>query len=111
MKNLISKAAALRFLKKMILFCIGYIVVYSIAMIIIFCIKDDYPELLTTVTFAYFSIEIIVSAGIKIFETFKKKSKYDLPKTEENQYLNYTPENAEIKSQPDERETDYNEHT
>ncbi len=89
----------LRFLKKMILFCVGYIVVYSIAMIVIFCVKDAYPELLTTVTFAYFSIEIVVSAGIKIFETFKnsksslRKTKYDLPALQ------------------DEREPDYYEHT
>ncbi len=83
----------LRFLKKMILFCIGYIVVFSIAMIVIFCIKDNYPELLTTVTFAYFSIEIVVSAGIKIFESFKRKTKYDLPALQ------------------DEREPDYYEHT
>ena len=87
----------LRFLKKMILFCIGYIVVYSNAMVIIFCIKGEYPELLTTVTFAYFSIEIVVSAGIKIFESFKRKSKYDMPKTDEY----YTPEEP--------GESDYNE--
>ena len=75
----------LRFLKKIILFSIAWIVLYTITMIIIFCIKDDYPELLTTVTFAYFSIEIVVSAGIKIYETFtvKRRSKNDTPALQE----------------------------
>jgi hypothetical protein len=44
-------------------------------MTVIFCVKDAYPEVLTTVTFAYFSIEVIVSGGIKIYETFKIKRK------------------------------------
>lgn len=77
MKKLLSKAAALRFLKKTVIFCIGYVITYSIAMIVIFCMKGEYPELLTTVTFAYFGIDCIVSGGIKISETFgvKRKSK------------------------------------
>lgn len=83
----------LRFLKKLILFCIGYIVVFSITMIIIFCVKDAYPELLTTMTFGYFSIEIIVSAGIKIFETFKRRNKYDIIQSEQMYYENETPVN------------------
>ncbi|MHB1153996.1 MAG: hypothetical protein ACYCWE_20775 [Eubacteriales bacterium] len=99
MKSLFSKIAMLRFLKKIILFSIAWIVLYSITMIIIFCIKDTYPELLTTVTFAYFSIEIVVSAGIKIYESFRRKTKYDLPAQETDN------------SWPEERESDYNEHT
>lgn len=90
----------------MILFSIGYIVLFSITMIVTFYIKDDYPELLTTVTFAYFSIEIVVSAGIKIFEVFSVKRKKK-EKTEDG----YIPEKADENSEPEERETDYNEHT
>lgn len=54
-------------------------------MTVIFCIKDSYPETLTTVTFAYFSIEAIVSAGIKIYEKFtvKRKSKTSESETPE----------------------------
>jgi len=65
-------AEKMRFLKKVMIFSFGYIVVFSITMIIIYCIRGDYPETLTTVTFVYFSAEAIISAAIKIFE---KKSK------------------------------------
>jgi hypothetical protein len=44
-------------------------------MTVIYCIKGSYPEVLTTVTFAYFSIEAIISGGIKIYETFAVKCK------------------------------------
>jgi len=90
-----EKADKMRFLKKIVLFSIGWIVIYTIAMIIIFCIKDDYPEQLTIVTFAYFSIEIVVSAGIKIFETFKRKSKNDIPAIEPTYTEDYMPSQTE----------------
>ena len=75
MKKLLSKAAALRFLKKTVIFCFVYIVIFSIAMVVIFCIKGEYPEQLTIVTFAYFSVESIISGVIKSFETFSVKRK------------------------------------
>lgn len=68
-----TKAEASRFLKKIIMFCFGYVIAFTITMIIIFCMKGDYPEGLAALTFGYFGIEIIVSAAIKIFEPFKKQ--------------------------------------
>lgn len=43
-------------------------------MTVIFCVKGDYPETLVTVTFIYFGLEVVVSAGIKIFEKPAKKT-------------------------------------
>lgn len=58
------------------IFCFAYVILFTIVMIVIYCIKGSYPEQLCTLTFAYFSIETIVSAGIKAFEIFSgKKSK------------------------------------
>jgi len=68
-----AKADKMRFMKKLIVFCFGYIIIFTVTMIIIYCIKGDYPETLVTVTFAYFGVEVVVSAGIKIFEDKKKK--------------------------------------
>ncbi|HNX81682.1 MAG TPA: hypothetical protein PKL77_06005 [Candidatus Omnitrophota bacterium] len=54
-------------------------------MIFIYCVKDDYPEQLCTLTFAYFSIEAVVSAGIKVFEVLSNKK----PKEEEEADYNF----------------------
>lgn len=110
MSALFSKVAALRFLKKMVIFCVVYIVIFTVANYIIYCIKGEYPEHLCTLTFAYFSIEVVISAGIRIFETFKKRSKFDLPKTEDDPYLNYTPGKGEIYPETEEKETEHYGH-
>jgi hypothetical protein len=65
-------------------------------MVIIYCIKDDYPETLCTLTFAYFSIEAIVSAGIKVYETFSFKRKRKTEETETDE-TPAQPEEGEIK--------------
>lgn len=71
-----KKAEQIRFLKKIVLFCFAYIIIFTIAMTVIFCVNGNYPETLVTVTFVYFGLEAVVSAGIKIFEK-KTKSTYD----------------------------------
>jgi len=81
----LTKAEQIRFLKKVIIFCFGYIIVFSAAMVIIYCVKGDYPETLVTVTFAYFSLEVVASSLIKIFE---KKPK-EIPPPEDDAERNY----------------------
>lgn len=111
MKNLLTKAAALRFLKKIVLFNYGFIILFIIAILIIYCIKDSYPETLCALVFAFFSVQAIIGAMIKIFEPKQKQSEYDTPKTEDDPYLNYTPGKGEIYPETEEKETEHYEHT
>lgn len=67
-----DKAEATRFLKRIIVFCFGYIILFTIVMTVAYFTTGDYPETLATLTFGYFGIEIVISAVIKVFEPFKK---------------------------------------
>jgi len=70
-----TKTETVRFLKKMVIFNVAYIIAFTAVSIIIYCIKGDYPEGLAVLTFAFFSTQVVIEAMIKIFEP-KQKDNY-----------------------------------
>lgn len=78
-------------MKKIVLFNYGFIILFIIAILIIYCIKDSYPETLCALVFAFFSVQAIIGAMIKIFEPKQKQSEYDTVKTDESIFTNDEP--------------------
>lgn len=62
------------FLKCIIVFCISFIVLYTIAsMILNYLIGIELNPTLTTAVYAFFGTELAVSALIKVVETMNQK--------------------------------------
>ena len=70
---MIDKLRACKFLKKIVIFCISFLVVYTLAITVLsFSMKEEVSPTLTTCVFATFGGELLVSGVIKIFETIVK---------------------------------------
>lgn len=64
-------------LDKILVILASYMFVFSIAMIVIFCIKDSVPDTLITCTLGSGSIEAIVMAWITVTKKKYDKSEVD----------------------------------
>lgn len=64
-------------LDKILVILASYMFVFSIAMIVIFCIKDAVPDTLITCTLGSGSIEAIVMAWITVAKKKYDKSEVD----------------------------------
>ena len=94
MKNSEStkKVEHLRFLKKMVIFNYAVIIVFIVTILIIYCYKDAYPEVLSSLVFGFFSVQVVLQAMIKILEPKQKKQNYSYGGNSEEYPTEY-PEN------------------